>query len=59
MPLRPGAFPFFSLFMAHLTSANLIGLSINVMHGLFKEVQDGMVYWLMVVKHLVEVRTNY
>ena len=26
MPLRPGAFPFFSLFMAHLTSANLIGL---------------------------------
>ena len=26
---------------------------------LFKEVQDGTVYWLMVVKHFVEVRAKY
>ncbi len=37
MPLRPGAFPFFSLLMARLTSQKMIGVSMAVWHG----------FWLM------------
>jgi hypothetical protein len=57
MPLRPGAFPYSRGFMVHLTSARVV----NQRHALllFKEVQDGMVYWSMVVNHFVEVRTKY
>ena len=34
---------------------------VNCRHAwlLFKEVQDGTVYWSMVVKHFVEVRAKY
>ena len=33
MPLRPGAFPFYSLLMACLTSLKVIGASMVVKHG--------------------------
>ena len=33
MPLRPGAFPFFSLLMARLTSRKVIGVSMALRHG--------------------------
>ena len=32
-PLSPGAFPFFSLLMARLTSLKVIGVSMVVRHG--------------------------
>ena len=37
MPLRPGAFPFFSLLMVRLTSRKVIGVLMAVWHG----------FWLM------------
>ena len=46
--------------MARLTSAKVIGLSIDVMHGfVFKKVQDCVVDGEMVVQDFVEMRAKH